>query len=89
MPLHPATAHYIRESLEQVDMNRLCSLTEREKEVLQLVAKGLNNKEVAYTLSLTEGTVRVYVSHIFDKLNVSSRTEAAVQAAKIGLVSLG
>lgn len=88
MPLHPAIASYIRETLEQADMNRLYSLTEREKEVLQLVAKGLSNKEVAYTLSLTEGTVRVYVSHIFDKLNVSSRTEAAVQAAKIGLVSL-
>jgi DNA-binding NarL/FixJ family response regulator len=88
MPLHPAIANYIRETLEQADMNRLYSLTDREKEVLQLVAKGLSNKEVAHKLSLTEGTVRVYVSHIFDKLNVSSRTEAAVQAAKIGLVSL-
>jgi DNA-binding NarL/FixJ family response regulator len=88
MPLHPAIASYIRETLEQADMTRLYSLTEREKEVLQLVAKGLSNKEVAHKLSLTEGTVRVYVSHIFDKLNVSSRTEAAVQAAKIGLVSL-
>lgn len=88
MPLHPAIASYLREALERVDMNRLYSLTEREKEVLQLVAKGLSNKEVAYTLSLSEGTVRVYVSHIFDKLKVSSRTEAAIQAAKAGLVSL-
>jgi DNA-binding NarL/FixJ family response regulator len=88
MPLHPAIANYIREALEQADILNSCTLTEREKEVLQLVAKGLSNKEVAYTLSLTEGTVRVYVSHIFDKLNVSSRTEAAIQAARMGLVLL-
>ncbi len=59
-------------------------LTEREVDVLQLLAKGLNNAEIAGQLHLSEGTVRNHVSAILDKLGVSDRTQAAVIAIKHG-----
>lgn len=61
-------------------------LTERELEVLRLVASGLSNKEIAYTLTIGEKTVKTHVSNILSKLNVASRTQAALHAVKIGLV---
>jgi len=61
-------------------------LTAREKEILQLVAKGLSNPDVAQALGISENTVKAHVSHILDKLNVSHRTEAAVWAARLGLI---
>ncbi len=61
-------------------------LTERETEVLRLLAKGLSNKEIAQTLVIGEKTVKTHVSNILGKLNVSSRTQAALYAARIGLV---
>lgn len=61
-------------------------LTEREIEVLRLLAKGLSNKEIAQTLVIGEKTVKTHVSNILSKLNVSSRTQAALYAARIGLV---
>jgi len=89
MPLHPRVARYLfRGEPMHTDNNKIKLLTEREKEVLHFVAKGWSNKEVANTLSLTEGTVKVHVSNILGKLSVSSRTEAAVLAAQVGLVSL-
>lgn len=53
-------------------------LTLREREVLELVAEGLTNKEVAAQLVISENTVRAHMRHILDKLHVSSRVEAAV-----------
>jgi NarL family two-component system response regulator LiaR len=61
--------------------------TEREKEILHLVAQRLSNKSIAQTLSLSEGTIKVHVSNILSKLNVSSRTEASVKALQTGLIS--
>jgi NarL family two-component system response regulator LiaR len=61
-------------------------LTERELEVLRLLAQGQSNKEIAYKLSIGEKTVKTHVSNILAKLNVSSRTQAALYAARIGLV---
>ena len=60
-------------------------LTDRETDVLRLLAKGLNNNEIASQLHLSEGTVRNHVSAILDKLNVSDRTQAAVIAIQHGL----
>jgi RNA polymerase sigma factor (sigma-70 family) len=60
------------------------SLSEREREVLQLIARGLNNRQIAEQLYLSEGTVRNYVSSIFAKLNVSDRTQAALVAMRYG-----
>lgn len=62
------------------------NLTEREKDVLNLLAKGLSNADIAAQLFLTEGTVRNYTSDIFKKLGVSDRTQAAVLALRYGLV---
>ncbi len=55
-------------------------LTEREYEILQLIAKGLSNKMIARKLDITEGTVKVHVKHLLKKLNLRSRVEAAVWA---------
>jgi DNA-binding NarL/FixJ family response regulator len=60
-------------------------LTERERDVLRLLARGLSNPEIAAQLHLSEGTVRNHVSAIFTKLNVSDRTQAAILAIKHGL----
>jgi DNA-binding NarL/FixJ family response regulator len=60
-------------------------LTEREEAVLRLLARGLNNIEIAGQLHLSEGTVRNHVSAIFSKLNVSDRTQAAIIAIQHGL----
>lgn len=64
------------------------SLTKREIEVLKLLAEGLFNKEIAYTLAISEKTVKNHVSNIFKKINVSDRTQAAVYAIKNNLVDL-
>lgn len=63
------------------------SLTEREVGILRLIAEGRSNKEIAAALYLTEGTVKGYVSTIFDKLGVEDRTQAALYAVRHGLVS--
>jgi DNA-binding NarL/FixJ family response regulator len=63
-------------------------LTEREKNILALVAKGLSNKEIATQLSLTEVTVKGYVSDVLMKLGVNDRTQAALMAVRYGLVKV-
>jgi DNA-binding NarL/FixJ family response regulator len=55
------------------------SLTCREAEILELLAKGLSNKEIGHQISIAEGTVRIHVGSIFKKLHVRCRTEAAVK----------
>lgn len=69
------------ESPIQVDV-----LTARENEVLQLLAKGMSNKEIASVLVITEKTVKAHVSSILSKLNLSDRTQAALYAVKNGIV---
>jgi DNA-binding NarL/FixJ family response regulator len=61
-------------------------LTGRELEVLELVAAGNTNREIASSLIVAVGTVKVHVEHILQKLGVSDRTEAAVRAVELGLV---
>jgi len=60
-------------------------LTERETEVLRLLAAGRSNKEIAAELVITEKTVKAHVSHILSKLGVASRTQAALHAVRTGL----
>ena len=64
------------------------SLTERETEVLQLLARGKANKQIATSLYVTEKTVKAHVSSILAKLGVQSRTQAALYAVRAGLVSI-
>jgi DNA-binding NarL/FixJ family response regulator len=61
-------------------------LSEREIEVLCLITSGLNNKEIAESLYITEGTVKNHITHILGKLNVRDRTQAALKAKEIGLI---
>jgi DNA-binding NarL/FixJ family response regulator len=63
------------------------SLTERETDVLRLIAHGCSNKEIAQKLAIGEKTVKTHVSNILSKLNMPSRTQAALYAVRIGLVS--
>ena len=63
-------------------------LTERETEVLRLIAQGLANKEIAHRLGIAEKTVKSHVSAILAKLGVQSRTQAALYAAQIGMTEL-
>ena len=60
-------------------------LSEREMEILHLLARGLTNAEIAERLFLTKGTVRNYVSSILSKLEVEDRTQAAILAIRYGL----
>jgi DNA-binding NarL/FixJ family response regulator len=84
--LHPEAQSYL---MRQVSAPPAASppahLTERELEVLRLIAQGQSNKEIAVTLHLTEGTVKGYVSAILAKLGVADRTQAALYAVKHGL----
>jgi DNA-binding NarL/FixJ family response regulator len=64
------------------------ALTERETEVLRLLAQGKANKEIAAALAIGENTVKTHVSNVLEKLGVQSRTQAALYAAQIGLVAL-
>ncbi len=69
--------------------NNEVSLTERELEVLKLIARGDRNREIAATLGIGESTVKGYVTTLLQKLNVSDRTEAAMYAVQKGLIKLG
>jgi DNA-binding NarL/FixJ family response regulator len=65
------------------------SLTEREAEVLRLMARGLGNVEIAGRLSVGEATVKTHVAHVLDKLQVENRVQAVVAAYESGLVAIG
>jgi two-component system, NarL family, nitrate/nitrite response regulator NarL len=73
----------VRGSVELIE-----PLTPRELEVAQLLARGLSNKEIAQRLAITGHTVKFHLNGILRKLGVSSRTEAVVRAARLGLVTL-
>lgn len=63
-------------------------LTDRERDIMQLMARGLANADIARELYLSEGTVRNYTSAIFSKLGVNDRTQAVIAALRHGLVDL-
>jgi DNA-binding NarL/FixJ family response regulator len=86
--LHPeAQQHLMRHVANpSSDDTLLDTLTERETDVLRCIARGLSNKEIAADLHLSVGTVKGYVSAIFGKLGVADRTQAALYAARQGLI---
>lgn len=87
--LHPTAQQLLLRHLTAPPTHQLTeSLTERELEVLRLISQGLNNRQIAKSLHLTEGTVKGYVSIILGKLGVEDRTQAALFALKHGLASL-
>lgn len=83
---HPSAERVLREGTQNLRGAPLEELTPRERSVLELLAEGRSNRQIALRLGLTEGTVKGYVSAILDKLGAQDRTAAVVFARRIGLV---
>ena len=64
------------------------ALTDREIEVLQALAGGARNKEIAFSLGLSESTIKTHLASIFGKLGVTTRTEAVARGRELGLIAL-
>jgi DNA-binding NarL/FixJ family response regulator len=79
----------IRRLVEGHEDDDVAELSEREREVLSLIAEGLTNTEIAERLVLSPNTVRNHVSHVLSKLGLSRRSEAAALAAKRGIFGGG
>jgi NarL family two-component system response regulator LiaR len=91
--LHPSVARALLEEVAHASeldqpQDGASALTEREAEVLRLVARGWCNQEIADNLMISEATVRAHVSHILAKLDLASRTQAALYALRKGWASL-
>lgn len=71
-----------------VSLDTSCRLTVRELETLKLIARGLSNKDIAFSLGLSQRTVKGYLADLFVKLNVASRTEAVVVGLRKGILTL-
>ncbi len=83
--LHPeATRHLLQATAQPAEPPD--RLTRREREVLVLIARGLSNRQIATKLTITEKTVSVHVSNILSKLQLESRTQAALYAARTGMI---
>ena len=88
--LHPSIARRLLQELANPGQRNpiVEALTEREIDVLRLVAHGESNRQIAAGLCISEATVRTHVSSILSKLNLDSRTQAALYALREGLASL-
>lgn len=86
--LHPRVAARVIQEVHgaKPDENPFTSLTEREMDVLQLIASGMSNAEIAAQLVISEYTVKGHVSNILSKLHLADRTQAAVMAWQQGLM---
>jgi DNA-binding NarL/FixJ family response regulator len=84
--LHPEATRHLLQATARPDQPAE-RLTGREQEVLAQVARGRTNRQIADALKISEKTVSVHVSNLLNKLGMASRTQAALYAARIGLVS--
>ncbi len=73
----------------RVGERMLAQLSPREIEVIQLLGRGLSNKEIGAKLGVVEGTVKIHITSIFGKLGVCDRTQALIEAVKRGIVQIG
>jgi two-component system, NarL family, response regulator LiaR len=90
LSLHPTIARKVIQELNHPADGPLTPspLTEREVEILQLLAQGVENKEIARRLSLRDATVRTHVSNILSKLQLANRVQATLYALRKGLTAL-
>ena len=63
-------------------------LTDRELEILQIIAKGLSNNEAAKVLGLSKATIRTHLEHIYEKLDVTNRVEAVTEGIRQGIINI-
>lgn len=88
-PLSPAIARKMMSYFAEDDSaDKQTKLSERETEILTLIAKGLKRNEVADLLNLSPNTVAAHLKRIYNKLNVSTRAEATLEALRLGLVNV-
>lgn len=78
---------HVRQQAEKGTSDRYDSLSEREREVFQLIAEGHSNKEIAELLCISPGTVETHRAHVMHKLNLHGRTEAVLYAVRRGIIS--
>ena len=85
-PTHDMRQRHLHVVSAPVERDALATLSERELEVVRLVAEGLSNKEISARLSLSDKTVKNHISHILAKMNLTARTQVAVYAIRAGMV---
>ena len=86
--VHQGNQYIPSEIATRIGERLLAQLSPREIEVLHLLARGLSNKEIAAQLGVVEGTVKIHITNIFNKLGVSDRTQALIEAIKRGIVQI-
>lgn len=88
--IQPVVASRVLDKLAELSRKAPASetLSDREVEVLRLMAKGVSNKDIADQLSITQSTVKTHITSIFQKLDVTTRTEAVTTALKKGIIQL-
>jgi DNA-binding NarL/FixJ family response regulator len=87
--IHKGEQYVPAEIAMRVGERMLAQLSPREIEVLQLLGRGLSNKEIGAQLGVVEGTVKIHITSIFGKLGVCDRTQALIEAVKRGIVQIG
>ena len=75
-------------SPQRVPSETVSVLTDRELEILQIIAKGLSNNEAAKVLGLSKATIRTHLEHIYEKLDVTNRVEAVTEGIRQGIINL-
>jgi DNA-binding NarL/FixJ family response regulator len=87
--VHKGEQYIPTEIAQRMGQRLLAHLSPREIEVIGLLAVGLSNKEIGNKLGVVEGTVKIHISSIFQKLGVADRTHALIEAVKRGFVQIG
>ena len=84
--LHPLAQRSLIEQLRNRQADPIALLTQRERSVLDLIARGMSNRQIGDELHLTEGTVKSHLARIYTKLGVESRTAAVASATELGYI---
>lgn len=89
-----SSSESVRDLIRDLDRPRMsgnnnCGLTPRQTEVLECLAEGFSNKQIAYKLGLSEGTVKIHITLLMRTLEVTNRTAAVRKAAQLGILKVG